>query len=99
MKEKQFLDRMKKYIVKGLIDLEEAGNDAGFVFNPKKETPMKINLLVCNCGDCTHWELATNSIICKTCGKEFKVRGLKDFVNHNLEPAAASSIFWKEHER
>lgn len=56
-----------------------------------------VNLLVCDCGDCLHWEITVVSIICKTCEKEFPVPGLKDFIQEHVE--LHPSLSWKEHAR
>jgi len=58
---------------------------------------MKVTLLVCNCGDCLHWELLPNSILCKTCGKEFSVPGLETFFQEHVDKH--DELSWKEHER
>jgi hypothetical protein len=58
---------------------------------------MQVNLLVCDCGDCLHWEILNESIICKTCGKEFPIPGLKNFIQEHVD--IHPSLSWKEHER
>jgi len=30
-------------------------------------TKKEIDLLICKCKDCTHWEIGRDVIICKTC--------------------------------
>lgn len=58
---------------------------------------MEIDLLICDCGDCRHWEIAVDSIICKNCGKEFSTPGLRKFVQEHVE--LHPSLSWKKHEK
>jgi hypothetical protein len=55
-----------------------------------------ITLLVCSCGDCLHWEILKDSIICKSCGTEFPVLGLGELLNSHVE--MHPDLNWKEHE-
>lgn len=58
---------------------------------------MKTKLLVCKCGSCTHWELAQDAIICKTCQETITVTGLGLFIEgHTLDHP---KLEWQEHER
>ena len=47
-------------------------------------------LLMCNCKDCTHWEIGKNFILCKTCGLSLDVTVIVP--DHD-------SLMWQEHER
>jgi hypothetical protein len=58
---------------------------------------MKANLLICTCGDCLHWELLQQSIVCKSCGIEFPIPGLGKFIQEHVDKHDA--LAWKEHER
>lgn len=51
----------------------------------------KVKLLVCGCGDCTHWEIGPDFIICKTCG--LRVDGVV------VTAPAHEALRWEDHER
>lgn len=57
----------------------------------------EVQLLVCTCGDCTHWEIGHNFIKCLTCGKEFHE-------GHGIQVIAPKvvndlGLSWERHER
>jgi hypothetical protein len=56
-----------------------------------------LEILVCDCGDCRHWEIAKDKIICKSCEKEFPVPGLEEFIQAHVE--LHPQLSWKMHER
>lgn len=57
----------------------------------------KVPLLVCTCGDCTHWEIAQDSIICKSCGEVIPVPDIGTYVvSHTVDHP---KLDWQEHER
>ena len=58
---------------------------------------MIVTLLMCSCGDCLHWEILPRSIICKSCGKEFAVPGMQDFIQEHVD--LHPELFWANHER
>ncbi len=47
-----------------------------------------MNLLVCKCGDCTHWEVerddSGDTLICKTCSLQIPVKLELEDYNHLL---------------
>lgn len=55
------------------------------------------NLLSCSCGDCLHWEILENGIICKTCEKHFAVPGVKALIQEHVE--LHPQLSWQVHER
>ncbi len=54
----------------------------------KKEK--EIELLVCKCKDCTHWEIGRHVLICKTCGLTLPAKIVVD--DHHM-------LHWQKHER
>jgi hypothetical protein len=50
----------------------------------------KIDLLVCKCNACTHWEIGKDSIICKTCGAAFAAKVKVD---------PHEKLHWEKHAR
>ncbi len=50
----------------------------------------EIELLVCKCKDCTHWEIGRDLLICKTCGLTLPAKITVD--DHHM-------LHWKKHER
>jgi hypothetical protein len=54
------------------------------------EKKNEIELLVCNCQSCTHWEIGKNVIVCKTCGL---ILPAKISVNDH------EMLHWRKHER
>jgi len=50
----------------------------------------EIELLVCKCNDCTHWESGREVLICKTCGLVLPAKITVD--DHHM-------LHWKKHER
>lgn len=71
-------------------DETEAAKPSGQATTEKR----KVELLICKCEDCTHWEIVKEgektSILCKTCGLEVPITFTFD--EH-------SQIHWAEHER
>ena len=51
----------------------------------------KVELLICKCKDCTHWEIGRDFILCKTCGLNLPAKVVVDDSHHMLH--------WKLHER
>ena len=51
----------------------------------------KVDLLVCKCESCTHWEVGRDFILCKTCGFSIQATITVDDSHHMLH--------WKKHER
>jgi hypothetical protein len=56
--------------------------------NERKE---EIELLVCKCKSCTHWEIGKDLLICKTCGLTLPAKITVDDSHHMLH--------WEKHER
>jgi hypothetical protein len=56
-----------------------------------------MQLLLCDCGDCRHWELTPRSIICKSCDKEFPVPGLQELLQEHVE--LHPQLSWGERTR
>jgi hypothetical protein len=54
----------------------------------KKEK--EIELLVCKCNSCTHWEIGRDVLICKTCGLTLPAKITVD--DHHM-------LHWEKHER
>lgn len=54
-------------------------------------------LLVCTCGDCTHWELAQDAIICKTCQHVIEIPNLGSYIG--IFTKDHPKLEWQEHER
>jgi len=50
----------------------------------------QVELLVCKCKDCTHWEIGRHFILCKTCGLELPAKIAVD--DHHM-------LHWQKHER
>lgn len=65
----------------------------------QKEAAVKptkiVELLICKCNDCTHWEFGREDnrlfLLCKTCGLEVNVVNFEIDDHHMLH--------WAEHER
>lgn len=59
-----------------------------------KPEKREVELLICKCNDCTHWEIVKDvdqlSILCKTCGLEVPIRFVFD--DHR-------KLHWAKHER
>ena len=51
----------------------------------------KVELLICKCKDCTHWEIGRDFILCKTCGLNLPAKVTVDDSHHMLH--------WAQHER
>lgn len=49
-----------------------------------------VDLLICSCGDCLHWELGHNFIICKTCEHRFHA---------TIIVPEHDKLQWQQHER
>jgi hypothetical protein len=62
-----------------------------------RRTIVQVELLICSCGDCLHWELTPRTIICKSCGKEFPVPGLKELLQEHVD--LHPELSWAQHER
>jgi hypothetical protein len=73
----------------GLTRQNTAANKAigGSVVTTAKD---KIDLLVCKCKSCTHWEIGKDSIICKTCGVTFKA---------TVKVDPHEKLHWEKHVR
>ena len=54
------------------------------------ERKKQIELLVCKCKDCTHWEIGKDVLICKTCGLTLPAKITVD--DHHM-------LHWQKHER
>ena len=54
------------------------------------EKKNEIDLLVCKCKSCTHWEVGRDHLICKTCGLSVPA---KISVNEH------QMLHWKKHAR
>jgi Fe2+ or Zn2+ uptake regulation protein len=54
-------------------------------------------LLVCSCGDCRHWEIEQDHIVCMSCGKRFNTPELGAALDDHVE--AHAELSWKEHAR
>ena len=50
----------------------------------------EIELLVCKCKSCTHWEIGRNVLICKKCGLTLPATITVD--DHHM-------LHWQKHER
>jgi len=50
----------------------------------------EVELLVCKCKSCTHWEIGKDFILCKTCGLEIPAKITVD--DHHM-------LHWAKHER
>lgn len=64
--------------------------------DPVPATTKSVELLICKCEDCTHWELGRTAdgaqfILCKTCGLELPIKFEIDDSHHMLH--------WAQHER
>lgn len=51
-------------------------------------------LLVCNCGDCRHWEIEKEFIICKSCGTKFETPGLGQDIDSHMD--RHPKLTWKD---
>jgi hypothetical protein len=51
----------------------------------------KIDLLVCKCGSCTHWEIGRDVIICKTCGVHFPAKV-------EVDTSSIPEIHWQDED-
>lgn len=62
---------------------------------------MKVDLLICKCGDCAHWEIGRSFIMCKTCGQV--IEGVKLTFRHidnlAMKIRLHTKVDWKLHER
>lgn len=54
-----------------------------------KET-VKVELLICKCRSCTHWEVGRDFLLCKTCGETLPV---------TLTVDLHDGVHWEEHAR
>lgn len=61
------------------------------------DTKQTVNLLVCDCGDCRHWEILHDSIICMSCGHEFQTPGVGAALDAHVD--VHPKLSWKDHER
>ena len=50
----------------------------------------KVELLVCKCRSCTHWEIGRDFIHCKTCG---------DTIKAAISVDMHDGVHWELHER
>lgn len=50
----------------------------------------KVELLICKCESCTHWEIGRDFILCKSCGKT-----LPAVIKIELH----DGVHWEEHSR
>ena len=50
----------------------------------------EIELLVCKCKDCTHWEIGKDVLICKTCGLTLRTMILPEQAATRLSQVAST---------
>jgi hypothetical protein len=50
----------------------------------------EVELLVCKCKSCTHWEIGKDFILCKTCGLQLPAKISVD--DHHM-------LHWQKHAR
>lgn len=54
------------------------------------EKEKEVDLLVCKCQSCTHWEIGRDVIVCKTCGLTLPAK--ISVHDHQM-------LHWKKHAR
>jgi len=64
--------------------------DTGSKLEQPGPTPQQVELLVCKCGDCTHWEIGHNFIMCRTCGDSFSAE---------ITVPDHDKLIWQIHQR